>query len=270
MRAKVALVIATIFFFAGLSEAQVTERVGVGYSITDDGGCPEVGNTLTAEYERRAGFLDVSGWVRTAPSGGNCRQDAFSYDVELVRYFDLRTFDLMVEFGANEQAAHAPYALTLGGMVIPRPSDGGPLNVQNLPAGATTTITGVVGLSRMVGPLRVSAGVNFVPVDWMVNGMVQQGRSVQLGTGYGRGGFRLDWSVNAGEHANFGEVSSSYRWDLSSGFDMGLSLEHRWGINAVDNGAPDEQVIEEAVYRRIGAPRNHATFASLTFGYSPR
>ena len=155
-------------------------------------------------------------------------------------------------------------------MAIPRPSDGKPLNVQLLPAGAATTVVGAIGLSRDVGPLRVSGGYNFVPVDWAVAGAVRRGRSLQLGAGWDRGGdgFSADMTVNVGR-SHFGGAAAHYRFALDSRLDLGLSVSHRWGINAVDNGAPDEQIVEQAVFRRIGAPRNHTTFASVTLGFAP-
>ena len=263
--------LAALGVVALVAAADAQERIGVGYSMVDDGGCPEVGHILVAEYDlRKQGVLDARGRVRTAPSGGDCRQDALTYDISVARYFSAGAVDILVEFGANEQAASAPYALTLNGMVIPRPGDGKPLNVQTLPAGAATTVVGVIGLSRDVGALRISGGYNFVPVDWAVAGTVQHGRSLQLGAGWDRGGgFSADMAVNIGR-SHFGGASASYRFALSSRLDLGLGVLHRWGINAVDNGAPDEQVIEQAVFRRIGAPRNHATFASATFGWVSR
>ena len=267
--AFVAVVAAVIAAVAGAPTASAQERIGIGYSMVDDGGCPEIGHILVAEYDlRKSGVLDARGMARTAPSSGDCRQDTLNYDVSIARYFSAGAVDILVEFGANEQAAAAPYALTLDGVVIPRP-DGQPLNVQTLPAGAATTVVGVIGLSRAVGPLRLSGGYNFVPLDWAVAGAVERGRSVQLGAGWDRGGFSANLSVNVGR-SHFGGASAAYRFALDSRFDLGLGLQHRWGINAVDNGAPDEQIIEQAVFRRVGGPRNHATFASATLGWSRR
>ena len=268
MRRFITALVFGFMFIVSSSFAQ--ERVGIGYSMIDDGGCPEVGHILVAEYDLQLDQMDAHGRVRTAPSSGDCRQDSLSYDVNIARYFSMGTFDLMVEFGANEQAASAPYALTMNGVVIPRPSDGNPLLVQILPAGAATTVVGVFGLSRTYGPVRVSGGYNFVPVDWFVDGMVQPGRSVQFGASYDHSGFGADMNVNMGRMGNFGEITAGYQFVLDPRFDLGLSISHRWGINAADVGVHYSQTIEEAVYLLQGGPRNHATFASVTLGYSLR
>lgn len=264
--ATFALAVAVLMLFPGPLSAQ--ERVGIGYTLVDDGNCTQAAGTLTAEYERSSDALDVRGMLRVEPSGGDCRQDALSYDVSAARYFAAGAVDVAVEFGANEQAAAAPYALAgADGSIIPR-ADGGALFGTNLPAGSATTIIGAIGLSRSFGPMRVSGGVNLVPVDWMHH---DPGRTIHLAAGFDRGGFALDASIDAGA-AHFGEASAAYRLALdgNSPFDVGIGLVYRWGIGAIDNGAPLMQLVNDARFARAGPPRDDSLLVSFTLGYSPR
>ena len=259
-----ALVAVAWLLWAVPSAAQ--ERVGIGYTVVDDGHCAQAAHTLTTEYERSSDALDVRGRLRIAPSGGDCRQEALSYDVSVARYFDTGPVDIALEFGASEQAAAAPYALaTADGRIIPR-ADGNALFGTHLPAGSAKTIIGAIGLSRSVGPMRVSGGVNLVPVDWMHH---DPGRTVHLAAGFDQGAFALDVSIDAGA-AHFGETSAAYRLALDdSRFDVGIGLVYRWGIGAVDNGAPLAQLVNEAPFVLAGPPRDDALLLSITLGYSP-
>ena len=267
MRAKcvtAALVAALALSVAGPAPAQ--QRVGIGHTTVDDGNCAEAAHTLTAEYERESDALDLRGMVRVAPSGGDCRQDALSYDVSAARYFSAGAVDVAVELGASEQAAAAPYALAgAGGSILLRP-DGGALFGTNLPAGSARTIIGAVGLSRSFGPVRVTGGVNLVPVEWMQH---EPGRTAHFAAGFDRGGFSFDTSVDAGA-AHFGEAAAAYRHALAdSRFDVGIGLVYRWGIGAIDNGAPDVQLVNDSPFVRAGPPRDDSLLVSVTLGYSP-
>ena len=267
MRAKcamAALAAVASLLVAGPSAAQ--ERVGIGHTMVDDGNCTQAAHTLTAEYERSSDALDVRGMLRFEPSGGDCRQEALSYDVSAARYFAAGAVDIAVEFGASEQAAAAPYALAgADRRIIPR-ADGNALFGTNLPVGSATTIIGAIGLSRSFGPMRVSGGVNLVPVDWMHH---DPGRTFHLAAGFDRGGFALDASIDAGA-AHFGEASAAYRLVLDdSRFDVGIELVYRWGIGAVDNGAPLVQLVNDARFVRAGPPRDDSLLVSITLGYSP-
>ena len=267
MRARcvtAALVAALALFIAGPAPAQ--QRVGIGHTMVDDGGCTEAAHTLTAEYERQSDALDVRGMLRVEPSGGDCRQEALSYDVSAAKYLAAGAVDVAVEFGASEQAAAAPYALSgADGSILAR-ADGGALFGTNLPAGSARTIIGAIGLSRSFGPMRVSGGVNLVPVDWMHH---EPGRTVHLAAGFDRGGWALDASIDAGA-AHFGEAAAAYRLALAeTRFDVGIGLVYRWGIGAIDNGAPDVQLVNDSPFVRAGPPRDDSVLVSVTLGYSP-
>lgn len=264
--AMAALAAAVLMLFPPPTAAQ--ERVGIGYTMVDDGSCSQAGNTLTAEYDRESDSVDVRGMVRVAPSGGDCRQEQVSYDVGVTLYpVQSSVVDVALELGVNEQSASAPYALAdMYGSILLR-GDGGALFATNLPAGSARTIIAAVGLSREVGPVRITGGFNLVPVDWA---MYESGHSVRLGAGYDIGGFNADASADFGAYANFGEVSAGYRHALEgSRFDVGIGLVYRWGIGAIDNGAPLMQLVNDSPFVRAGPPRDDSLLLNLTLGWSP-
>ena len=47
--AQVLVVMAAVIAFAFAQDARAQERIGIGYSMVDDGGCPVTGHILTAE-----------------------------------------------------------------------------------------------------------------------------------------------------------------------------------------------------------------------------
>ena len=66
------------FFAVVFADADVTEEASVSYTLSDDGGCPEVGHTVSGGYSRVSDHLAIDASVRVAPSGGDCRVDGLS------------------------------------------------------------------------------------------------------------------------------------------------------------------------------------------------
>ena len=243
--------------------ATTQERIGLGYQLTDDGGCSRTRQALVAEYDGERLGLDLHGRVRSAPAASNCLDTVESYDVRIARYINVGGGDVLLQIGIDQQATQAPYALTLDGQVLARPSDGGPLNIQDLPAGRATTVVGLVGLSTTFGGFRFGGGVNVLPVDWSDG---TSGRTIQLEQGLDVGPVELAATWNIGTD-HFGDVHADYYLQVSDRVDVAFALDHRWGLNALDVGAPQVQTIEQAVYHLAGAPRGTATWASVTVGY---
>ena len=266
---KSKFLVAVMVLLAMAVSAMADERIGVGYAMVDDGNCAINAHTLTAEYDREGEDLEVRGRVRTEPSGGDCRKESISYDVFVARYFGVfgDSIDAFVEFGANEQSAAAPYALTdESGNVLLR-SDGRALFSTNLSAGSSKTIIGAFGLSKDFGALRLGAGTNLVPVDWADH---DSGRTLHFTAGLDVGDFDFDSSVDVGA-SHFGQVSTSYRHGLDgSRMDVGVGVSYYWGIGMIDNGAPAIQYITDSRFARVGAPRNDSLVVSITLGFSLR
>ena len=264
---------AMLIAFTNVNVVEAQERVGVGYSWVDDGGCPNTMQALTFEYDRSGEELDTHGMVRSAPSGSDCTQAALSYDVGVSRYFPVGGVDVIVEFGADRQSAMANYDLLHeDGTLQRRAADGNALMTVPLPAGATTTIIGSVGLSHGVGPLRVSGGFNFAPADWATTIGVVPGRTARFGADFDWQGLYADLEIDVGRpdrhYTSFGGIQGGYRWAVGDRSDISIGIIHRWGLNALDNGAPDTQMFHGAEFLRSSAPRNHATFLNVTIGYS--
>lgn len=241
------------------------ERIGFGFSHISDGNCPSVQQTMSSSYERTSDTLVLRGRVRSAPAGGDCRVDSFAYDVRIARYFAVGGVDATVEFAAAEESTAAPYVLTrASGHVIRRP-DGGALFGTSLPAGSAQTIVAAVGLSRVWNGMRFGALVNLAPIDWAEHAA---GRTMRLTWDADWRGLYSAVGVDAGA-ANFGAVSAGYRRALAdSNFDIGAGVTHRWGLSAVDNGAPLTQMIEGSHFLRDGPPQDTSTTIEVTLGYT--
>ena len=259
-------VLILMFVFAlALGFANAQERVGVGYGLVSDGNCAVGQHTLVATYDRPGDTLAARGQVRSEPAGGDCRQAALSYDVFVARYFQApgAGVDLVIEFGAAEQNAAAPYALIdANGNILLRP-DGNALFSPNLPAGAAQTIIGSLGVSKKLGDTRLGVGANLVPIDWATG---RSSRTVHITGEWSRGGFLADGSFDIGSDS-FGEARGGYRHDVDEHFDVGVGLTFRWGIAAIDNGAPLHQTIAGTRFVRAGPPRDTALMFEVTLGY---
>ena len=271
---RIGLLLLTAFLFlVSILPASAQERIGIGYSLADDGGCPETMQSLTFEYDYKSdGAMDAHGMVRSAPSGGDCTQPSLSYNVGMARYFPMGALDVVVEFGADHQSAQANYDLLHEDGTVQLRSDGNALMTVPLPAGAVTTIVGSVGLSRDFGPIRVNGGYNFAPADWAIGGMVLQGRTARFGADFDWRGLYADAEIDVGrvegQYPHFGGFQGGYRWSMGDRSDISIGVVHRWGLNALDNGAPELQSYRGPMFRRAGAPRDHATFLNITIGYS--
>ena len=244
--------------------AGAQERIGFGYSHLRDGNCDVAQRTMVGDYSRASDALVLRGRVRTEPAGGDCRLDAFGYDVRIARYFQLGPVDATVEFAASEQTTAAPYVLTDDAGAVLLRSDGNALYGANLPAGSSQTVVAAVGASKSIGGMRLAVLVNLAPIDWAEH---PAGRTVRLAWDAGWRGFYTGAAADVGA-GHFGAASAGYRHALAgSGFDVGVDVTRRWGLAAVDNGAPLAQLVAGSSFLRDGPPQDHSTTVEVTLGY---
>ena len=255
---------AALIVLATVHGADAQERIAIGWSALQDGNCPIQQRVVTGEYGRTSDAMLVRGFVRTSPAGGDCRLDAFSYDVRVARDFSAGPVDATVEFSASETSTGAPYVLANEDRRVLTRGDGGALFGSTLPAGSAQTIVAAVGVSRQMGVLRLGAGVNLAPIDWADH---DAGRTIRITWDLDWRGVYAEGSVDAGA-AHFGVARAGYRHGLGdSAFELGAGVTRRWGLAAVDNGAPAIQRVADAVFLRDGPPQSTATLFDVTIGY---
>lgn len=264
MRKAAIAAIALAFATAAVPPAAGQERVGIGFSALQDGNCPVAQRVTTGEYGRTTEAMLVRGLVRTEPAGGDCRRDAFSYDVRAARYFRVGgSVDAAVEFGAAQTSTAAPYVLAQGDRVLVR-GDGGALFGTSLPAGSAQTIVAAVGLSRQIGVVRLGGAVNLAPIEWTGH---DAGRTVRATWDLAWRGVYAEGAIDVGT-AHFGVLRTGYRHGLGgTAFEVGAGVTRRWGLAAVDNGAPAVQRVAGATFLRDGPPRSTSTLFEVAIGY---
>ena len=261
-----AFVLLAVFLYSSPASADV-ERLSVSYEYTDDGSCGDKpGNTIQGAYRLASATLDVYGSARTNPSGGDCRVDSLSYTIEVEKRFRVNALvSAMAKFGADERSSAAPYALVDGmDMVLTRP-DGGASNPLVLPAGSTKTIEGVFGASFDVGMLNIDLGYNLVPADW-ADGSEGTAFHAAASTLVGVLGGELDATVafNKGNGA-YGDARVTWsRSFMDSAWGAQVGATYAWGLNELDNGAPETQMFAGLPTKRQGAPQDDA--ATMFFG----
>ena len=82
---KFALIAIAFALLLGAPTAEAQERLAFGYSHLNDGNCGIAQKTMVGGYSLTSEDVILRGNVRTAPAGGDCRLDSFSYDVRIAR-----------------------------------------------------------------------------------------------------------------------------------------------------------------------------------------
>lgn len=230
----------------------------MGASHVRDGSCGDGGRTyLDALYERSGGDFEARAVVRVAPSGGDCREDATAYELELERSWPLAgRVQGLVKFLASEHAQTSPYAQAGGdGQPLLRP-DGQALFAVHLPSGSARAVGAVAGASVATALGEFDGGVNLVPQPFAGGGA----RTLHLGWTLSAGGFGLRLSADVGGPETL--ASASAAWTRGN---IRIELAHSLGLNALTDGAPAVQEIEGARFFAAGAPRDSATTLSLRY-----
>ena len=269
------LIAAAIAFAFGV---QADEAFTVSYEYRDDGGCNKAGNTLSAEFvgEYEDLGLDVLGFVRTAPSGGNCEVDSLSYTLDLSKdIVEYKGFDIVAHFGADERSTSANYAAVyapgdlppLGKAVGDRIDrrDGNAKYQAVLPAGAAKTIVATVGACREFDKYEVCLGANVVPVDWArpaePDGTRLDGsssRTLNLRTSFDLPfSLAFDLDVNGGEYV-FGDAT--LRWTRGV---LSATVRHAFGLDKVFGGEPQEAEFIGHTMVAQGAPQSTSTVFTI-------
>ena len=245
------------------------DRISLSYQRIDDGSCGDVvGNILSATYSHQSDGFDVRGSVRSAPSGGDCREDGLSYSIDVERRFLLGEsgFSGLAKFLADERSTTAPYALVDAmGKVLLRP-DGQASNPLILPAGRAQTIGAILGLSKTHAGASFDIGFNVVPVDWAdgSSGRTFHG-AIDYTSDFGSGTLGFGIGVDIGNDT-FGETYVEYRFSLAGGLGAELRFGHAFGLNALDAGVPPTATFAGLPAVVSGAPQDTAT--TFAFGLS--
>ena len=159
--------IAAVMLLAPLANAD--ERLAVGVSYVQDGSCGSDGLMyLDAAYDRSGGPFEAHADVRVAPSGGDCREEATAYNLEIERSWPLTArIEGIAKFLASENAQTSPYAqVGSDGMALLR-DDGRALFPVYLPSGTAKAVGGVIGLSFPTANAgEFDLGYNIVPTSF--------------------------------------------------------------------------------------------------------
>ena len=241
-----------------LSSAAAAERLAVGVSHVRDGSCGDGGRTyLDAAYERAGGPFEARAEIRAAPSGGDCREEAVSYSLELERSWPLAgRLQGLAKFTAAERAQTSPYAQAgADGAPLLRP-DGQALFAVHLPSGTARTVGGVLGASLATAAGEIDIGINLVPQPFALG----DERTLHLGWTLAAGGFAFRAAAEAGGPETLLDAGAS--WTRGN---IQIAVSHARGLNALTDGAPPVQEIGGARFFAAGAPRGSATTLSIRY-----
>lgn len=256
---SIAIILLGALAFA-VQPAQADERLSMGASYVDDGTCGSDGLWyLDAAYERRGGAFEAHADVRVAPNGGDCRQDATAYTLELERSWPLTgRIQGLAKFLASEHAQTSPYAqMGADGTPLLR-DDGQALFPVHLPSGTAKTVGGVIGISvptANVGEFDI--GYNLVPQPFAAG----DERTLHVAWTHAIGEFGLRAGADVGGPETILDVSLTW----TSG-NLQIAVAHVRGLNALTDRAPATQEIEGAKFVSVGAPKDSAL--SLSFRYA--
>jgi len=239
-------------------ECFAEERFALGVAYVQDGSCGSDGLTyLDAGYDRSGGEFEAHADVRVGPAGGDCREDATAYSLELERSWPIRgRVQAIAKFLASEHAQTSPYA-QVGSDGIPLlRADGQALFPVYLPSGTARSVGGVFGLSLATAAGEFDAGVNIVPLPFAEG----DERTLHLGWTHSAGDF--DFRVSADVLGPEPLTNASVTWTRGN---VQVELEHVSGLNALTDGAPAVQAIEDAMFAAAGSPRDSSFRVSFRY-----
>ena len=243
--------VAAMLTLAVATFARADESLDLYASHTDDGGCAEPAMLVEMRYALGGGPLTTEASARVAPSAGNCLERAVAYDVSVQRDVPIGAgFDLVFRAQAAEDAASAVYELLdEGGSVLTR-ADGGALFAPTLPAGAARVVGAQAGIGRTTPIGRLRIAYNAVPTPWT---MAEESTTVHMGWDSVVGNWTFGAEADVGED-DFGNAYLAWSRGVAT-----CRAEYRWGIAAIDTGAPALQHVDGAPFRLAAAPRNDSS-----------
>lgn len=239
--------------------ADAGETLAIGVSYVQDGSCGSDGLTyLDAAYDRAGGDFEAHADVRVAPHGGDCREDATAYSLELERSWPLTgRIQGLAKFLASEHAQTSPYAQVGADGVPLLRDDGQALFPVHLPSGTAKAVGGVVGISIPTTVGEWDLGVNLVPQPFAAG----DERTLHVGWTHVIGDFGLRVSAEVGGPETLSDASLT--WTRGN---LQIDLAHVRGLNALTDGAPATQEIEGAQFLSVGSPKN--SMWKLAFRYA--
>lgn len=254
-------VLTALFAWTSLA-GEPDASLAFSFARTDDGSCEKTIPDVSGEFSYDADQIIVYGNVRTGASGGDCRQESLSYNVETEYHFELNeTWSAVTKFAADKRSTSSTYALAENGQTKLR-DDGNAYFPTTLPAGAAETIGAYLGISRTVnladGELQIDLAGNIVPVDWADD---EDGRAVHLALAFSREvlGGEIDLAVAVDSGADtYGDARLSFRRGL-----VQFGVEYAFGLNAVDDGAESLQHVNGAPFLKQGSPQDDSLTTSI-------
>ena len=247
--------------------AQSEDSAYVAFSALDDGSCLGRSSleSLAVGYSHESENRSAHGYVRQAPSGGNCESDSITINLEIEQRFDVGMggLDGLIKLGFDKRSVSALYGTSA------RRDDGQPAFAAALPAGTAETPVVVIGASYTMGNINVDLGYNPLDIDWSDG---SRGGTVHLGlsaeTDLGFADLETRFSMDTGQDT-FGDWSIALTKDFpDSPLSIRLGYDYAFGLTSLDAGVPMTYEYQEA-FSGDNALRLQGTedaSALLTFG----
>lgn len=251
----VVLLVGVGLFWSAATQAR--SSVTASYNMVADGGCDKVMHAVSLDIQHEGTNREAHGYVRTAPSGGDCETSAVAYDAGFIQYLPgYWGFEPYASIGLSSQSASAPYALTdESGNVLLR-DDGNALHVTNLPVGRAESVEAVVGMSKRISlgqredaELQARLGVLLAPVDW-ADGKSTHGAILELDTEVF--GLNVNTSTVVGADV-YGDIA--VRWSRGP---VVLTYRLAYGLDALAPPGPQVAVVSGTPFALAGVPQSTA------------
>ena len=186
----------------------------------------ETTQTVSLEYRHESEGFSVMGYGRKAPSGGNCADDAFTFDTEIERRFQgPGDFYGLVRVGAERYVSTGVFRHVGGdGLVLfANQTDGSP------------AYTALVGVGRCFGRFCAEAGLNLAPNDYVGNEGAQSGH-FNVSYSHELLGGNLEIALEAETpDTDFSTLVTGQRvnWSrqLAANFDLSIGYRRRAGLD---------------------------------------
>lgn len=226
--AAVGAAVLAVFLLAPLG-AQSEDRLEFGLDLMNDGSCSDSTKALALTYLHESEMFDkVYGFVRQAPSGGNCLKESTTADMEVVKRFPLNEgsrieWQGVAKFIANVRSVSDRYRETEDG------------RIYALPVGTEENWNGILGAGAEIGMWDLVFGLGVVPNDW-ADGSSSQIVHVAISTEFGMLGGALEVAadIDTDGSRSFGSNRIEWRQDLENTVvGLTVGLYHDWGLTEI-------------------------------------
>ena len=185
----------------------------------------ETTQTVSLEYRHESEDFSVTGYGRKAPAGGNCADDAFTFDTEIERRFQgPGDFYGLVRVGAERYVTTGVFRHVGDGLVLfANQTDGSP------------AYTALVGVGRCFGRFCAEAGMNLAPNDYVDKEGAQSGHfNVSYEQPLLGGDLEIALEAETPD-TGFGTLITGQRvsWSraIAPNFDLSLGYRRRAGLD---------------------------------------